>query len=214
VILWLVSVAQAADPQFGIGGHVGTWFLPAAYPYTFPKAIRNYDFDNKDEDNADDVDGDGEPDATTLSGARADVGVGVDAYTWLSRSTRFGITSHAALAPGFQDLSALFVLDYTAPLGDAQAFIGGGIGFGSTSWQGADKDERLWVPSYPARVESGMTFLLGDTFATELRLIGQILIPSRHVYTDIAGQEQDVSAWPLTYGAVGLQLGFLFGEFD
>lgn len=209
---WIQAAALAGEPQFGVGGHVGTWFLPAAYPYAFPREVRDYDFEAAPDGAPDDVGGDGAPDHTTLSGARGDIGVGADVYTWMSRHVRFGVTTHAALAPGFTDLQAILVVDRTGKLGRAHSFVGGGIGFGTTSWRGGDPDERLRVPSYPARVEAGITFLPSDFVGIELRLIGQVLIPSNHWYTDVAGHAQSVSAPPTTYATAGLQLGLLAGR--
>lgn len=214
VWLWIEATAAADEPVFGIGGHVGSWFLPAAFPYEFPKAIREYDFQESPDGQPDDVDGDGRPDRTTLTSARGDVGVGMDFYTWMDEHIRFGVTTHAALAPRFSDLQVVLVVERTGYLGRASSFIGGGIGFGTTSWQGKDEDERLRLPSYPLRADAGITFLVNESVGVELRLIGQVLIPSNHWYTDLAGNAQTITAPPTYYATAGIQLGFLVGRLD
>jgi hypothetical protein len=210
VLVWMISTAHAASPEFAVGGHVGTWFLPAAYPYAFPKQVVSYDFAR--DGLADDVTGDGEPDRTTLTGVRGDMGFGLDAYTWLSSHVRFGVTTHAAFAPRFTDVHAVFVLGRTGRVGRAQGYLGGGVGFGKTTWTGKDDDEQLLIPSYPVRAEASLGFPFSDFAGIDLRIIGQLLVPSRHVYTDVSGGSQAVTGMPTNYATLGLQVGFLAGR--
>ena len=69
--MWWIALAGSAfasDAQWSVGPHFGSWAIPAAYPSGFPKVLKTYDFDKTD--GADDVDGDGTPDASTIEKTR------------------------------------------------------------------------------------------------------------------------------------------------
>ncbi len=200
------------DPVWSVGGHVGTSVLPGAYPLGFPPKISEYDFD--EDDDADDVDGDGEPDATTLEKVRGDVLVGVEGFYWLNAGARLGVTLDLDVGSHFSQYQAIFLVDGTSDTGSLFVVYGGGAGFGQTSLTGTDPDEKLSLPNFPLRAEFGALIPATDQIGIEGRLFGQVNVPSRHAYTDIAGNEQDVGGVPFSYLLFGLQLGVAFGEYD
>jgi hypothetical protein len=210
---WFAGVAFAGDPVFGVGGHLGTYFLPGPYPFAFPPKIATYDFDKDGEGLADDVTGDGVPDATTLEAVRADVGFGADGFYWVGRDWRLGMVTNVDLGRRFTDATLLFQVDRSWDLDRGLLSFGGGLGFGYTRWIGADPDERLVLPSYPVRLQVGTVLPASDFVGIFGQLFGQMDIPSRHAYWDVTGAEREVSGIPFTYVTLGLQAGVLLGQF-
>lgn len=209
---WMATAALGAEPVWGVGGHVSTWFLPGAYPLAFPPKIATYDFDQDEQDLPDDVTGDGVPDATTLERVRGDFRFGLDGYYWLGRDWRLGVTTNLGLGARFTDASLTFVFDRSVDLDRGILTFGGGLGFEETWWRGADPDERLVLPSYPLRLQVGTVLPVSDFVGIVGGLHGQMCIPSRHLYYDVAGAERDVSGVPFTYVALALELGVVYGQ--
>jgi len=200
------------DPVWSLGGHLGSMILPGAYPLGFPPKINRYDFDG--DDLADDVDGDGIEDATTLEKVRGDVLFGAEGFYWLNAGARIGLTLDADLGDRFTHLQMLFLVDGTSDTGSLFVVYGGGAGFGKTAIRGEDADERLVIPNFPLRGEVGILIPATDQLGLEARLFGQMNVPSRHAYTDLAGNQQDVGGVPVSYITLGLQVGAAFGEYD
>src|SRR5687768_12461221 len=93
VLLACPASASAMDPWWSAGGHMGTRFVPNAYPAAFPPRIDTYDFDGDGANRADDVDGDKKPDETTLQAVRGDFHAGVEAHRWVAGTARLGIAA-------------------------------------------------------------------------------------------------------------------------
>ncbi|MEQ1502509.1 MAG: hypothetical protein ABMB14_09765 [Myxococcota bacterium] len=203
--------ASAIEPSWSLGAHLGTTLVPNGYPIAFPPKIRDYDFDEDGE--PDDVDGDGTPDATSLSRSYGDFLIGISGHRWVSFGGRLGLTANLDIGNRFTDVALIASYDQGIDL-DTVLLLGGvGIGIASSSWRGQDTEERLRVPNYPLRLEAGVLGPINDTLAVEGLLFGQMAIPARHVYTDRSGAEVDVSGVPFTYLTLGLQVGVEFGSF-
>jgi hypothetical protein len=200
------------DPVWSVGGHLGSMILPGAYPIGFPPKINNQDFD--DVEGADDLDGDGVAEETTIEKVRGDFLFGADAFYWLNSAARIGLTLDVDLGTNFSHLQAIFLVDGTADTGSLFVVYGGGAGFGQTTFRGEDDDERLSIPNFPLRGEAGILIPATDQFGIEPRLFLQMNVPSRHAYTDVTGAEQDVRGVPVSYVTLGLQIGAAFGEYD
>jgi hypothetical protein len=208
----LAEVGWAFAPVWAAGLHGGTLALPNTYPVVFPPRIAQYDFD--DDGQADDVDGDGVADQTTLVRGRGDVVLGGELWYWVGGAGRVGLTGDLGLAQRQQRVAGLLQYQATWDTGAAMLLLGGGVGAGDLWLRGSDPDERLRVPHFPLRVTGGVIIPPTDFFAIEGRLFGQLDIPSRHVFTDLAGMERAVSGVPFYYGAVGVELAVCYGRFD
>ncbi|MEQ1505408.1 MAG: hypothetical protein ABMB14_24465 [Myxococcota bacterium] len=208
--LLAVSPAHALDPKWGTGLHLGTNILPAGSPIAYPPKINTFDFDEDGE--ADDIDGDGEPDATTLDKVRGDLIIGADLYVWPTGGLRAGLTGNVDVGDRFSSVSILGILDKTVDLDAAYLLVGGGAGFSSNVWRG-DDEERLILPAYPLRAQIGALLPINDFLAVDGRIVGQMAVPVRHRYFDPTGAERDVSGVPFTYTTLGIELGFSYGLF-
>jgi hypothetical protein len=210
---WMLvpTVAHALDPVWSVGGHVGTNFLPNAYPLGFPPKIRSYDFDEDEQGVADDVDGDGTPDATSIEKVTADVTLGIDAAYWAMGKHRLLLSANADVGGRYSEFSMLGLYNRCFDLQTLYVLAGGGFGFSSATWRGTDEDERLRLPNYPLRAEGGILLPVSDFLGLEGKLYAQMAIPARHHYTDIAGHEQDIAGVPFTYTTVGIQIGGVYG---
>jgi hypothetical protein len=209
--MWLLSAAAyAADPVWGAGLHVGTAFLPGAYPIRFPPKIESYDFDKSGQ--ADDVNGDGTLDATTLEKVRGDFAFGFDGYYWLGGSYRLGLTTNFDFGTRYSEVGGVVTFDRTIDLDRAYLLFGGGLGFANTVWRGTDEDERLRLPNYPLRVEAGTVLPVNDWIGLTGTLFAQMGIPSRHDYVDLTGTARDVAGIPPYYTSLGVQVGGIYGR--
>ncbi|MCA9488820.1 MAG: hypothetical protein KC621_02835 [Myxococcales bacterium] len=215
--MWWIALAGSAfasDAQWSVGPHFGSWAIPAAYPSGFPKVLKTYDFDKTD--GADDVDGDGTPDASTIEKTRGDFLFGVDGWFWLENIGRLGLVTNVDLGSRYSDVSALLMYDYMVGAGDQlDIFFGAGVGVGDQKWRGTDEDEKLRVPYYPLRAEAGAFLAPTDFLAPQLRIIGQFDVPSSHHYFDVAGNERTKQELgPGLYLRLGVDLTVQFGHFE
>ncbi|MEQ1566291.1 MAG: hypothetical protein ABMA64_11685 [Myxococcota bacterium] len=208
----LANAAMAADPVWGVGGHVGTKFIPGAYPLAFPPKITSYDFDEDAEGLADNVDGQPGADATTLDKVRADFAFGATGHYWLGHDWRLGMTGDLDFGTRFRDVALVITFDRSIDLERALLVVGGGLGFGDTVWRGEDEDERLHLPNYPLRAQVGTILPVSDFVGISGTLFGQMAIPGRHDYTDVGGNEQDIGGVPFTYTTLGIELGGVYGQ--
>ncbi len=204
--------ALAISPVWSAGVHLGSLAVPNTHPITFPTRIKTYDFDR--DDVPDDVDDDGFTDQSTLTLSRGDVIFGVEGWYWLNDGNRLGINTGFDLGERFTRAQLLAIYDATLDTGSMAVVLGGGLGFGTASWRGTDKDERLRVPSFPVRVEAGVMVPPTEYLAIEARLFGQMDIPTRHAYFDIAGNPQDVKGVAFSYAAIGFEIAVNYGQFD
>lgn len=210
-LLW-ASNAFALDSKWTVGGYVGTTFIPGSYPIALPKRIRTYDFDDDGEGLPDDVDGDALPDATTLERVRTDGLLGISGSYWVIPGSRVSLQAQVGAGRRYLDLSTIALYHKTFDFQTLYALVGGGAGFSTTTLRGEDNDERLRLPGYPLRAEGGAIIPLNDYMGVEGKLFAQLSVPARHIYRDVAGQEQEVSGVPFTYATLGLQLGFVYGQ--
>ena len=208
--LCLVSTpAHAVDlHSWGVGPHVGTHFLPGAYPSGFPRKIKRQDFDGDGE--ADDLDGDGTPDSTDLTKVRGDVELGVDAYIWLDETHRVGVVPGIDVGSRYTDVRFLLGYDYLFDAGQFKPFLGGAVGAGTSTFR-TEGEERLEVPYYPLRAQAGLMVPDG-LLGYQGRIFGQWNIPSSHQYTARDGSEKKVGTG--FYVAMGLEISILFGNME
>src|SRR5688572_11123153 len=108
VLLACPATASAIDPGWSLGGHFGTRFVPNAYPVSFPSQIDSYDFDEDDSDLADDVDGDGVPDTSTLESVRGDFQLGVEVDRHVAGLGRFGMNADLDVGTRFSEAALIF----------------------------------------------------------------------------------------------------------
>lgn len=200
---WMVvaGVAEAKDPNWGVGAHVGTWAIPGQYPSLLPKV---------------DVDGDGtnEPMAS-VEKVGGDFMFGAEGWFWVDDQLRLGLVPTVDLGSKYTDVNALLVADFVFADGDQlDVYAGGGVGAGVATFRGTQGDEKLVVPNYPLRAEIGGMLAVTDSLAPQLRLIGQWNVPSSHRYTAPNGAELDKkSIGTGLYLNVGVEASFLFGNF-
>jgi hypothetical protein len=183
--------AWALDPyMWGVGPRIGTTAIPGRYPWRFPEYVR--------ENGA-------------LLRVRTDLLFGVDAVYYASGKSRAGVFGGFGLGRSYFDVHLQFEYDYVVSAGAMDFLVGGGLGFGSMTFQGdAAGSERLVVPYYPVRVESSAQ-IRDNSRAYQLTLWSQYSIPSNHFYRDYNGFDQDVSGG--FYLGVGLELSVMFGDF-
>ena len=212
LLLSLASPALALDPQWSVGGQIGTHVLPVASPIAFPAKVQSYDFDEDAESLPDDVSGDGILDASTLQKVSADLLLAADASFWVTGGSRLVLLGDLDVGRRYRAFGLYGLYHRTIDLGAAYALLGGGAGYRNAVWYGEDSDEILKVPCYPVRVEGGLMLLVSDFLGIEAEAFLDIPIPLRHTYRDIAGQERDISGIPFSMTAVGLRVGATYGQ--
>lgn len=207
--MWMLALATAAEakpkpakkPEWGVGGHIGTWAIPNEYPSVLPKV---------------DLDGDGSKVAMPgVERVRGDFLFGAEAWYWVDKPFRLGVLPGLDVGSNFTDPHLILAGDYVF-VNDEQldVFAGAGLGAGVQSFKGANGDERLTVPYYPLRADLGAMFAPTDFLAPQLRLMGQWNIPSSQRYTTTNGvalDKKDIGTG--LYFNVGIELSVLYGRF-
>jgi hypothetical protein len=224
VIGGLASPAAAADgDMWGIGGQLGTMAFPGAYPALWPSRINNYDVDG---DGETEVGPAGNEQSTTLEKVRGDFLIGAQGYYWIDRAARVGGYANYDSGTGFSN--AELVLKYDQRIvGAAQdtfgIYVGGGLGFGSTTFKGLDANgevdtsetaEKLVINHFPARVELTPFIKLNNEWALQPKLWGGLNIPSGHRWS-VDGEEvaDPVQGTLFNYIAIGIDFGVMYGDF-
>jgi hypothetical protein len=191
-LLWAAE-AQALDPyMWGIGPRVGTNAIPGRYPLRFPKEIRD------------------PASGSTLERVRTDVFFGVDSVYYANGHSRVGAFAGMGLGAQYLDAHLQLEYDYVITAGALDFLVGGGLGFGTTTFRG-ESFERLTVPYYPLRVESSL-LIRDEGRGYQLTAFGQYNLPSNHFYQDLNGFDVDVRGG--TYVTLGVELSVMFGDFS
>jgi hypothetical protein len=192
--LLVSSPAWALDTwMWGIGPKIGTNALPGGYPLAFPKAV----VDN------------------SLDKARFDLLFGASAYYYASQSSRLGLDLQGDFGKGFDEEEAILKYNWVYQ-GDAIDFVTGlGLGAGVMHFHdtaGADQtDAKMLVNDFPVRGEIG-ALVRDGTRGYQGNLFGQLGIPTRSVYTDPDGLQDNVGFG--LYLMVGIEVSVLFGDFE
>lgn len=192
---------NAGEPQWGVGGHVGTWAIPGQYPSVLPKV---------------DPDGDGTNEAMqSIDKVRGDVILGVEGWFWVDDRVRLGLLPGLDLGTRYTDAHALLMGDVVFLDGDQLDGFGGlGLGVGTATFKGEQGDEKLVVPQYPLRAELGAMLVPTKYLAPQLRLVGQWNVPSSHRYATPGGDELDrKQVGTGLYLNLGVELSVLYGHF-
>jgi len=222
------SDARAQDAesgQWGAGLRIGTMIIPGRYPALFPDRIGNYDFvdegpDAGDPDSAEpdrDLDPEtGEPLFTSLDKVGPDFRLAAESFYGFDDANRLGLGAGGAFGTGYSEL--WFTVGYGRVLHARNALnLVGGLetGFGSFRLTGTDEDETLRVPYFPIHVTFGAELLNGGNQTYGLGLLLGTKVPSRHEYTDLEGQEQQVKSAVnfANYFFLGIEAKALFGRF-
>ncbi|MFT4977464.1 MAG: hypothetical protein ACI8S6_003369 [Myxococcota bacterium] len=195
LVLSLLSVSflapkTASATRAGAGLNVGTMVVPGNYPLRFPSQVR----DNN---------------STGISKIRGDAHVGLEGAFYMSDAHRIGAVGALGFGSGYFDRNFLLKYDYVFAMDEAEVLVGGGLGMGRSTFQGAD-DEKLDMPYYPLRFEAGPALNQGF-IAEQLLLYVQYNIPSGNTYTNAAGAEEDAGAGLSMM--LGAELVVMFGSF-
>jgi hypothetical protein len=190
------ALADDAEDLWAVGVRLGTSVIPGRYPATFPNDI--------------------DEDTTTLERVGGDLRIGIDAFYGIDTKNRVGGGVGTGFGTRFNDLwftfgyGRVFVLENNFELvGHLES------GYGSMTFEGTDEDERLRVPYFPIRARL-MADLLNESQLYGFGLTVGGAVPSRHVYTDPNGDEQEVKS-AVSFGNyffVGLEVQAMFGNVE
>lgn len=197
-LLTLATPAAAETYMWGIGPRIGTNVLPGAYPSQLPRAVRD--------DNA-------SPDGAVQSGiekTRFDLLIGVDAVYYLNGRGRIGLLGGIDAGRGMLDAHMIGRYDQILVAEAVDLMVGGGVGVGTTRFNGTD-DAKLVVNNFPLRVHaSGL--IRADFMAYQLTVFGQYNMPSSHRYTRRDGTVDNKPGGGI-YPTLGVEFSVLFGDF-
>jgi hypothetical protein len=205
----LPTEAWALDYYMTGGGvRLGTSFLPAKYPINFSPKISKYDIDG---DKETDLDEQGVAINSSLERVGFDGTVGGEGYYYLHKNGRIGGIAGAGFGKRFVDVNFLAIYDYVVPAGGSMDLaFGGGAGFGSQLYRGAEDPESLRINYYPIRAKAS-AMLRDNSRAYQATLFGQYNIAASHNWVALDGQRYDVGTG--VYLQMGIEFAVMFGDF-
>ena len=228
---WAMSGATDARAQvdstgeWGVGLRIGTMLIPGRYPALFPDKIGGYDFVEEGptagDPGSDEPDRDldpetGEPLFSSLEKVGPDLRLAAESFYGFDDANRVGLGAGGAFGKQYSEL--WFTVGYARVLHAKNALnlVGGAeTGFGSLRLKGTDEDETLRVPYFPIHLTFGAELLNAGNQTYGLGLLLGTKVPSRHDYTDLEGQEQQVKSAVnfANYFFLGIEAKALFGRF-
>ena len=175
--------------MWGVGPRIGTHFLPAQYPISFPKSVSDDGFIDK---------------------VGFDLFAGADAVFYLGPKGRLGVLGGLGFGAQYFDANLVFRYDWVFFTSTIDLFLGGGVGFGSQTMGDKDTDAKLVTSYFPLRVEFG-GMIPDRTRAYQLQIFASYNIPATQDYTDATGVDVDAT-WGFWLNA-GIELTVYFGDF-
>lgn len=230
-----LAVSQEAQAQdfgpymWGAGPKLGTIIIPGRYPYAFPGSVAKYDFiDSGPQAGADDgenkgrdLDEDGKPRFSTLSGTGFDLRLGGEGFFGINRDNRVG--AGVGFGAGKRYFDTWITLNYDRRLWGDNPFdllAGAQIGYGYARWGGdstlpGGENESYRMTYFPVRARLTGQFR-NKTQMYGLGLFAGTAVPGNTTYTDLDGNVQETVGGPGNFALhlqAGLEIDVQFGDF-
>ena len=191
----LVMALLASSPawavetwMWGVGPKVGTMILPGTYPIKLPKAV---------------------VDDGAIQKVGGDLVTGLKAVYHASPSLRLGLDGTVDIGNGFLATDGILTVERAYSAQAMDFLVGGGVGVGSMKFE-ADAAE-LSFPYYPIR-GSASALIRDGSRGYQGTIFAQVDVPSGTKFIDSHGANVEASGG--IYGALGVEVSVLFGDFE